>query len=185
MDLCTLAALPLSAERGWAELLRVRPGVRHLFLQIVLPVALLPPAILYLAGTVGPPDFRAGSRTWGELSMFVLLADFASVAAAGRLFRHIAGAYGLVLGRHDARLLAALARLPLWGSAARFALPRVAAPSTELLAGLGLTFGIAYHGLVAMCRPREANVAAAVVQVAAGAGLAAWGCLATALATLS
>jgi hypothetical protein len=61
----------------------------------------------------------------------------------------------------------------------------MAAPAAVLLAGLGLSCGMAYHGLVAMCRPREAIVAAAVVQVAAGAGLAAWGCLATAVATLS
>lgn len=185
MDLYTLAALPLSAERGWPELLRARPGKWRLFLQIVLPLALLPPAVLYLAGTVGPRDFGAGSHSWGELSMLVLLAEFASVAVAGRLFRHIAGAYGLLLGAHDASLLAALAPLPLWSSAAGFALPGIAAPAAVLLAGLGLACGIAYHGLVAMCRPREAIVAAAVVQVAAGAGLAAWGCLAIALATLS
>lgn len=185
MDLSTLAALPLSAERGWPELLRARPRGWPLFLQLVLPVALLPPAVLYLAGTIGPSHFSAGSRPWGELSMLVLLAELASVAAAGRLFRHIAGAYALVLGLHEARLLAALAPLPLWASAAGFALPGMAAPAAVLLAGLGLSCGMAYHGLVAMCRPREAIVAAAVVQVAAGAGLAAWGCLATAVATLS
>jgi hypothetical protein len=92
MDFYTLAALPLSAERGWPELLRARPGGWHLFLQIVLPVALLPPAVLYLAGTVGPPGSKAGSHPWGELSMLVLLAEFGSVALAGRLLRHIAGA---------------------------------------------------------------------------------------------
>jgi hypothetical protein len=185
MDFYTLAALPLSAERGWPELLRARPGGWHLFLQIVLPVALLPPAVLYLAGTVGPPGSKAGSHPWGELSMLVLLAEFGSVALAGRLLRHIACAYALVLAPHEARLLAALAPLPLWASAAGFALPGIAAPAAVFLAGLGLSCGIAYHGLVAMCRPREAIVAAAVVQVAAGAGLATWGCLATALAMLS
>jgi hypothetical protein len=123
MDFYTLAALPLSAERGWPELLRARPGGWHLFLQIVLPVALLPPAVLYLAGTVGPPGSKAGSHPWGELSMLVLLAEFGSVALAGRLLRHIAGAYALVLAPHEARLLAALAPLPLWASAAGFALP--------------------------------------------------------------
>ena len=82
MDFYTLAALPLSAERGWPELLRARPGGWHLFLQIVLPVALLPPAVLYLAGTVGPPGSKAGSHPWGELSMLVLLAEFGSVALA-------------------------------------------------------------------------------------------------------
>lgn len=185
MNLYTLAALPLSAERGWPELLRTRPAGWRLFLQIVLPVALLPPVVLYLAGTVGPSDIRDGSHPWGELSLLVLLAEFASVAVAGQLFRHIAGAYSMVLGPHEARLLAALAPLPLWGSAAGFALPGMAAPAAVLLTGLGLSCGIAYHGLVAMCRPREAFVAAAVVQVAAGAGLAAWGCLAVALTMLS
>lgn len=184
MDLYTLAALPLSAERGWPELLRARPGGWRLLLQIVLPVALLPPAVLYLAGTIIPPGVGSASHPWGELSMLVLLAEFASVAAAGLLFRHIAGAYALVLGPREARLLAALAPLPLWASAAGLALPGVAAPAAALLIGLGLSCGIAYHGLVAMCRPREALVAAAVVQVAAGAGLAAWGCLAIALAML-
>ena len=185
MNLYTLAALPLSAERGWPELLRARPGGWRLFLQIVLPVALLPPVILYLAGTVGPSDIRAGSHPWGELSMLVLLAEFASVAVAGRLLRHIAGAYALVLGPHEARLIAALAPLPLWASAAGFALPGMAAPAAGMMAGLGFSCGIAYHRPLAVCRPREALVAAAVVQVAAGAGLAAWGCLATALAMLS
>ena len=186
MNLYTLAALPLSAERGWPELLRARPGGWRLFLQIVLPVALLPPVILYLAGTVGPSDIRAGSHPWGELSMLVLLAEFASVAVAGRLLRHIAGAYALVLGPHEARLIAALAPLPLWASAAGFALPGMAAPAA-VMGGRRPHGGtrIEGRGLVAMCRPREALVAAAVVQVAAGAGLAAWGCLATALAMLS
>ena len=128
MDFYTLAALPLSAERGWPELLRARPGWRRLFFQLVLPVALLPPAVLYLAGTVRPGAFGAGGHPWSELSMVVLIAEFASVAAAGRLFRQIAGAHGLVIARREARLLSALAPLPIWASAAGFALPGVVAP---------------------------------------------------------
>jgi hypothetical protein len=184
MDLYTLAALPLSAERSWPELLRARPGWRRLFLQIVLPVSLLPPAVLYLAGTLRPAVHGGGAFSWLALSMVVLLAEFASVAAAGRLFRQIAGAHGLVFGRRDALLLAALAPLPLWASAAGFALPGVAAPAAVSIAGLALTCGIAHHGLSAICLPREAILAAAVVQVVVGAGLAAWGVLATLLAKL-
>lgn len=185
MDLQTLAALPLSAERGWPELLRARPAWWQLMLQIVLPVSLLPPSVLYLAGTVCTPICEAGSRPWGGLSMVVLLAEFASVAAGSRLFRQIACAHGLVLGPRDARLLSALALLPLWASAAGFALPGIAAPGAVSIAGLALTCGIAYHGLIAICRPREAIVAAAVVQVVAGAGLAAWGVLAALMSTLT
>jgi hypothetical protein len=185
VDLHILIALPLSAERGWPELLSARPGWWHLFLQIVLPVSLLPPAVLYLAGTFCPPVVGAGGRPWGELSMVVLLAEFASVVAAGRLFRQVAAVHGLILGPHESRLLAALAPLPLWASAAGFVLPGIAAPAAVLLGGLALACGIAYHGIVAICRPRETILAAAVVQVVAGAGLAAWGVLATLLATLS
>ena len=178
MDFYTLAALPLSAERGWPELLRARPGWRRLFFQLVLPVALLPPAVLYLAGTVRPGAFGAGGHPWSELSMVVLIAEFASVAAAGRLFRQIAGAHGLVIARREARLLSALAPLPIWASA-------VVAPVAVSLAGLALTCGIAYHGLVAICRPREEIVAAAVVHVVAGVGLAAWGVLVASLLALA
>ena len=185
MDFYTLAALPLSAERGWPELLRARPGWRRLFFQLVLPVALLPPAVLYLAGTVRPGAFGAGGHPWSELSMVVLIAEFALVAAAGRLFRQIAGAHGLVIARREARLLSALAPLPIWASAAGFALPGVVAPVAVSLAGLALTCGIAYHGLVAICRPREEIVAAAVVHVVAGVGLAAWGVLVASLLALA
>jgi hypothetical protein len=185
MDLYTLAALPLSAERGWPELLRARPRWWRLFFQLMLPVALLPPLVLYLVGTSRPAAFGAGGHPWCFLSMVVLIAEFASVAAAGRLFRHIAGAYGLVIERHDARLLAALAPLPVWVSAAGFALPGVAVPVAVSLAGLALTCGIAYHGLVAICRPREEIAAAAVVHCVAGMGLAAWGVLVASLLVLA
>lgn len=185
MDLYTLAALPLSAERGWPELLRARPGWRRLFFQLVLPLSLLPPAVLYLAGTGHPGAFGAGGHPWSALCVVVLLAEFASIVAAGRLFRQIAGAHGLVLGRRDARLLAALAPLPIWASAAGVALPGVAAPLAVSLAGLVLTCGIAYHGLVAICRPRDAIVAAAVVHVVSGVGLAAWAILVASLLTLA
>lgn len=187
MDFLTLASLALSAERGWPELLRERPGWLRLCLQLVLPVALVPPAVLYLAGTV-PPDAAGvggvGGEPWGELSALVLLGEIASVAAAALLLRHIALAHGLRVARRDASLVALLAPLPLWAATAGVALPGVLAPTAIALAGVALACGIAYHGLVAICRPREEIVAAVVVHLVAGAGLAAWAAMAALLGVM-
>lgn len=185
MDIRTLAALPLSAERGWPDLLRARPGWRSLFLQLVLPVSLVPPAVLYLAGTVGSGAIGTGIRHWGALAIAVFLAEFASVAVAGPLLRQVAQTHELAIGCQDARLLATLAPLPVWASTAGVALPGVAAPAAVLLVGVVLACATAYHGLVAICHPREDFMVAAVVHVVASAGLAAWLLLAALLAALA
>ena len=58
-----------------------------------------------VAGTLGV-NVRWGSRL---VVVGAAILVGASVAVAGQLFRHIAGAYAMVLGPHEARLLAALA----------------------------------------------------------------------------
>lgn len=185
MDIRTLAALPLSAERGWPVLLRARPDWRSLFLQLVLPVSMVPPAVLYLAGTVGSGAAGAGFRHAGALAIAVFLAEFASVGVAGPLLRQVAHTHDLAVEHQDARLLATLAPLPVWASTAGVALPGVAAPAAVLLVGIVLSCATAYHGLVAICHPRDDLVVAAVVHVVASAGLAAWVLLAALLAALA
>lgn len=177
MDLRTLAALPLSADSGWPRLLQKRPGPWQLLLQLVLPVSLVPPAVLYMVLT--SPRYRPAVDTGqgGLYAFVVLISEFVSVAFASRLLRWVAGTYGLSVAGSDAYMLAALAPLPLWLATASVALPGVALSVMMPLLGLLLGCCIAFHGLVAICKPREAFAAAGIVQVVASAGLAGWGLL--------
>jgi hypothetical protein len=47
MNLISLSKLPFSTEQGWPELEKIHPGLLKVFAFIVLPLSLLPPAMLY------------------------------------------------------------------------------------------------------------------------------------------
>lgn len=185
MDLRTLAALPLSAQRGWPELLQARPGRWSLLLQLVLPVSLVPPAVLYMALTSPQCRLPVDGAHTRLFALVVLAAEFISVAVGSRMLRWVAGTYGLSVAAADALLLAALAPLPLWMSTAAAALPGIAAAVAVGFLGLVLACGTVFHGLVAICRPQEEFAAAGIVQVVASAGVAAWGLLLALLLALA
>jgi hypothetical protein len=176
MDLHTLSRLPLSAEHGWPELARSRPGLLRVFVTLVLPLSLVPPVMLYFAGTYHPEMFgRAlAAKSWGEVSAVFFVAEIATLLAMGWFIRQVAASHGLAIDRHDAYLLAAIAPVPMWLSALGLLIPSLLVAAIIAIAGLVLSCGIVYHGIQALGRSREEVSAAGVVQTVIGAGLVAW-----------
>jgi hypothetical protein len=179
MDLLTVSHLPFSAERGWPELARIRPGLRRVFTSLVLPMSLVPPAMLYLAGTRHPEMFpgQVGPRPWGQIAAVFFVAELASYLAMGWFIRQVAATSHLELDDHDAYLLAALAPVPMWLSSLGLLIPNLLASGLVALVGLGLSCGVTYHGVLALCRTREDVVAEGIVQTVIGAGVIAWAAL--------
>ncbi len=176
MNLHALSQLPLSTERGWPELVTARPRLSRLFLLVVLPLSLLPPAMLWFAGTNHPQMFPAdyGTKPWGEVAAVFFVAEIATVLGMGWLIRQVAATHGLSIDRHDARMLAAIAPVPMWLSALGLLIPNFLVAVAIAIAGLALSCGIVYHGILALCRTREDVVAGGIVQTVIGAGLVAW-----------
>ena len=176
MNLHALSQLPLTAERGWPELVTARPGLVRLFLLLVLPLSLLPPAMLYFVGTNHPGMFPAdySTKPWGEVAAVFFVAEIATVLAMGWLIRQVAATHGLAIDRRDALMLAAIAPVPMWLSALGLLVPSFPVAVAIAIAGLALSCGIVYHGVLALCRTREGVLAGAVVHTVIGAGLAAW-----------
>ncbi len=179
MNLISLSKMPFSATQGWSELEKIHPGVLKVFAFIVLPLSLLPPAMLYYAGTSYPEAFFEGAagKAWGEIAVVFFLAEMLTFLGMGWLIRQVADSSGVKIDNHDAYLLAALAPIPLWLSALGLLVPSVGFNAGLSIAALGLSSGIIYHGVESLCHMYEDVTAGAIVQTVIGAGLIAWALL--------
>jgi len=175
MILPFLVKLALSADGGWAELDRRNPGILQVFLRLVLPLSLLPPATLFIGG---PGDAGAGAaavpRDMAAIGALFFLAEMATFFAMGWLIGQVAKTYALHIDTRRAYLLAAVAPVPLWLSSPGLLFPGFAAHATISIVALGLCCALLYHGLLALGRGRESIVAFRVVQIVVGVGLIIW-----------
>lgn len=176
MTLHALSRLPMSVDEGWPELIRRRPSLLATFFLLVLPLSLLPPLMLYWAGTyqpeMFPPELRG--RSWGNVAVTFFVAELLTVAAFGWLIRRLAHGYGLEIDYHDSYLLAAITPVPMWLSAFGLLVPTLIFAALVAMAGLVLSCAILYHGIQAFCRTREDVAAAGLVRSVLGLGFAAW-----------
>ena len=179
MSLLSLAKLPLSADEGWPDLARIHPGILKVLLLLVLPLSLLPPAMLYFAGTHYPEVFgpAARPRDWALAAAVFLVAELATFSLMGWLIRQVGATNGLAIDYHDSYLLAAIAAVPLWLSSLSLLVPNLLFNAAVSSIALALSCALLYQGLQALGRRREAVVATEIVQVVIGAGLIAWALL--------
>lgn len=179
MKLSTLSQLPFSADVGWPEIERIHPRLVKLFAFVVLPLSLLPPAMLVYAGTRYPEAFlpQAAGKDWPLIAGAFFVAEMATFLLMGWLIRQVSQANGLRIDYHDAYLLAALAPIPLWLSSLGLLVPSLGFNAVLSLAALAVSCGIIYHGVEALCHSREEVSAAGIVQAVIGAGLIAWALL--------
>ncbi len=179
MKLSTLSHLPFSADQGWDEIERVHPRLQYLFALIVLPLSLLPPAMLYYAGTHYPEAFlpQSAGKDWAMIAGVFFLAEMVTMLVMGWLIREVASSNGLRIDTHDAYLLAGIAPIPLWLSSLGLLFPSLTLNAALALVALGLSCGIIYRGIEGLSHTREDVSAAGVVQIVIGAGLMAWALL--------
>ena len=179
MDLVSVIKLPFSAERGWPELVRARPDLLRLFVLLVLPLSLVPPVMLQLAGAHHPELFAVeiSRKPWGQVAAVFFLAEIATFLAMGWFIKQVAGTNKLGIEYHDAYLITAIALAPMWLSALGLLIPNLLASGVIAIVGLGLSCGIVYHGVLALCRTREDVVAEGIVHTVIGAGIIAWASL--------
>lgn len=179
MSLLSLAKLPLSADEGWPDLARLYSGVGKIFLLLVLPLSLLPPAMLYYAGTRYPEVLgqAAVAKDWPQSAAVFFVMEWASYLLMGWLIKQVGASYALRIEYREAYLLAATAAVPLWLSSLGLLVPSLAFNVTASTMALALSCALLYQGLQALGRTREQLVAASIVQIVIGAGLIAWALL--------
>lgn len=181
MNLITVVRLPFTRSVGWKELQQRRPSIPLLAWAIVFPMSLLPPLMLYYAGTHHGDAFVTGfgDREWRFITTILFLAELLTFFVMGWLIHAVVnGTRELSIDYHDAYLLAALAPLPLWSAAVVLLIPSLLLNALAVLVALGISCSLIYHGLQALCRRTDGDIVAmSATYTIMAAGVLAWGLL--------
>lgn len=180
MNPITVIQLPFTRQAGWKELQQRQISIPTLAWLVVLPLSLLPPALLYYAGTHYGDTFVAGfdERPWRYITTILFLAELLTFFVMGWLIHSVANTEEMSISYHDAYLLAALAPLPLWSSAIVLVIPSLLLNALAVLVALGISCSLIYHGLQALCERSDNDVTAmSVTYTVMAAGVLAWGLL--------
>jgi hypothetical protein len=172
MALSALLKLPPSAAHGWREFARNPPALGCLYAGLVLPLSLLPPAMLYRVGSTDPQAFVQFGRAkdWMVLAVVFLAAERVTIMGMGWFIRQVTRTNGLDIGYRQAYLLAGIAPIPLWLSALGLLAPEFLFNLMLSLAAMGLSCGIIYHGIQAFCGTRDEMAVAGIVHTVIGGG---------------
>ncbi|MGP9633502.1 YIP1 family protein [Halomonas sp. AOP43-A1-21] len=154
MNKLTFFKLTFSHRAGWKELQASSPSIPLLAWLVVLPLAFLPPVMLYYAGTHYDDAFMVGfaDREWRFITTVIFLAELVSFFAIGWVIHAVVnGTEALSISYQDAYLLSALAPLPLFISSLVLLIPNLLVNVIVILSALGISCGLIYHGLQALC----------------------------------
>ncbi|WP_017431249.1 YIP1 family protein [Vreelandella jeotgali] len=181
MNPANVIQLPFTRQAGWKELQRRRPSIARLAFSLVLPMSLIPPVLLYYAGTHYGDALTAGfgDRQWRFITTILFLSELLTFFVMGWLIHTVVNiADELSIDYPDAYLLAALAPLPLWSSAIALLVPSLVFNVLVVLVALGVSCSLVYQGLGALCerRGQDMTTMSATYTVMA-AGVLAWGLL--------
>lgn len=176
MSLSQMPKMILSFHEGWDELIRIHPSIARMFAMVVLPLSLLPPVMIYYAGSNYGDVFAAGvsSGQWHTSAAIFFLAELLTVPVIAWLIHLVSRANDVAADYHECFTLAAIAPIPLWLSSLVLFIPNlivgVAVGGLALLCSLGLT----YRGVYALLRMHDDINALQMATVITGAGLLAW-----------
>lgn len=178
MNLMQTPKMIFSFHDGWDELIRIHPSIVRLFALVVLPLSLLPPAMIYYAGGSYGDVFAAGvsPEQWHVAAGIFFLAELLTIPAMAWLIHLISKMNDIAADYHDCFTLAAIAPVPLWLSSLTLFVPNLYVG--VIVGGLALfcSVGLIYHGVYALFRMRDGDDAKALLMAAviSGVGLLAW-----------
>lgn len=181
MNLLSISRMPVSAAAVWPELGEVGSTVARLFAFLVVPLSLLPPAMIYWAGGTHGDAFAEGfsGKPWAAIAGAFFLCEMASVGFMGWLTRRVARLWGEEVSTRNAYVVAAVAAIPLWLSSLGLLVPSLAFNVALSAAALLVSCALVFQGVRSFCRIDERRIerAFAITQLVFGAGFGAWGFL--------
>lgn len=176
MRLLQMPGMILSFHKGWDELIKYHPSISRIFALVVLPLSLLPPAMIYWAGGNYGDVFVVGvsPAQWHTSAGIFFVAELLTVPVMAWLIHLVSRANNVAAGYQECFTVAAIAPIPLWLSSLVLLVPNltigVAVGGLALLCSLGLT----YRGVYALLRMHDDVRALQMATVITGAGLLAW-----------
>lgn len=165
-----------SHAEGWDWLMRIHPSVARMYLAYVVPMSIIPPAMLFYA-----------SRTYTDIPMLQIAADKALFIAAvffitelimvpimGRVVQSIGNVADAHPPYHDAFALAAVVPTPLWLAPLALFVPNLYFAMVVMLFALGASAALIYQGVDRVFDLEDEGKTLLVAGSVFAAGLVAW-----------
>lgn len=179
MNISSFSRMPFSPKAAWPELAKVDSIVARMFWFLVVPFSLLPPAMLYVAGSNYGDVFFTGfsSKPWGHIAIVFFLGEIASVTLMGWVIKYVANAWNAPVSFRNAYMLAAIAPIPLWISSLGLLVASLAFNVALTFVALALSCGLILQGVRSFGHiSGEADIAEAadITRTVFGVGLVVW-----------
>ena len=179
MNPLTLFRLFFTPTKGWQELVQSQPSIHRLYLLHVIPFALIPPLMIYIAGHNHSQlffDLLPGNKLLLVATAFFLV-QLVVVPTMASIVRQLAEVAEIHPPYKDAFILAAVAPTPLWMAPVFLAIP-------SILVNLGVTSlammasaGFIYYGIPTVFKIKEQGHVLLLFGAILMAGVIAWGFL--------
>ena len=179
MNPLTLFRLFFMPSKGWKDLMQSQPSIHRLYLSHVIPFALIPPLMIYIAGRTHSElffDLLPGNKLI-IVSVAFFLVQLVVVPAMASIVRQLAEVAEIHPSYKDAFILAAVAPTPLWMAPIFLLVP-------DILVNIGVTSlammasaGFIYYGIPVVFKIKEQGHALLLFGAILIAGVIAWGFL--------
>lgn len=179
MNPLTLFRLFFTPTNGWKDLIKSQPSIHRLYLSHVIPFALIPPLMIYIAGRTHSElffDLLPGNKLI-IVAVAFFLVQLVVVPAMASIVRQLAEVAEIHPSYKDAFILAAVAPTPLWMAPIFLFVP-------DILVNIGVTSlammasaGLIYYGVPVVFKIKEQGHALLLFGAILIAGVIAWGFL--------
>jgi len=181
MSFFSISKMLVSPDAIWPDLDRFDSTVVRVFAFLVVPLSLLPPAMIYWAGNHHGDAFVPGfsNKPWALIGALFFVCELVSVTCMAWLLRKVAHAWDEQVSGRNAYIIAAVAAIPLWVSSLGLLVPSLAFNIALATVALMLSCALIFQGVRSFCRIDEyrSERTFVITQLVFGGGLAAWGFL--------
>lgn len=179
MDIQSFSRMPFSPNAIWPSLIHIDASVKRAFWAVVVPMSVLPPVMVYVAGAMHGDVWLAGAgaKDWSYIAAIFFVCELLSVFLMGWLIKAVANSWNGQVTYGHAYLLASVCPIPVWFSSLGLLVPSLAFNAAASAIALTLSCGLLFQGVRSLCRVTEALEAAVITQIVFGAGMVVWGVL--------
>lgn len=169
----------VSSESGWNEIERIHPKISSMFIFLVLPMSIVPPAMIAYAGfSYGSEYFdHANSGIWVSSSMIFFLAELFTVPLMAWAIHNIAQSRNINTELHKAFAIAAISAVPMWLSSIALFVHNPLFVISMALLGLLASISLMYHGIRGLLDLQEEVEVAAITHTTISTGVLVWALL--------
>lgn len=150
MNLRTLFKLFKSPSAGWEELLASKPSIPRLFILHVVPLASIPPLMIYYAGKSADTFLLVDILSPHKLALvglIFLVVQLMAVPMMALIIKQLGEMANIKPSYHSAFILAAVAPTPLWLSSFVLLVPNFLFLISLGTLALMASGGLIYYGL--------------------------------------